>query len=193
MKYMKEFLQEFTKKTAFTIKDIRIFLNRKNISKNYSYVFVHNLLKSGRMKQINRGVYTFKEEIEIVGFAYSPFYYGLQEALSLRNLWEQETNPVVLTPKKIRNGRKTFLDRNYIVRRINRRMFFGFEMIRYYDFWIPVSDVEKTLIDLVYFREPISKEVLEEIKNGMRPNVLKEYLGKCPKYISKRVMRLLEK
>ena len=87
---------------------------------------MNHLTKKGEIKKITRGAYTFKEEIEVVGFAFSPFYYGLQEALSLRNLWEQEVNPVVITPRKIRQGVRKFLGNNYLIKRVNRSMFFGF-------------------------------------------------------------------
>ena len=70
-------------------------------------------------------------------------------------------------------------------------MFFGFEMVKYYDFWIPISDIEKTLIDFVYFKQPLSKETLKEMKKKIRPNIMREYLKRCPKYLSRRVRALL--
>jgi predicted transcriptional regulator of viral defense system len=152
---------------------------------------MNHLTKKGEIKKITRGAYTFKEEIEVVGFAFSPFYYGLQEALSLRNLWEQEVNPVVITPRKIRQGVRKFLGNNYLIKRVNRSMFFGFEMIKYYEFWIPVSDVEKTLIDFVYFKQALPKETIEEIKQQIRDEILFGYLKRVPKWVKKRVLKLL--
>ncbi len=192
MKYMRDFIGEFTERKTFTLRDVRIYLSDKKISKDYLRVFIHNLLKKGKIKRITKGVYTFMDEVEVVGFAFSPFYYGLQEALSLRNLWEQETNPIVITPRKVRSGLRVFQGRNFLVKKINRKMFFGFEMIKYYDFWIPVSDIEKTLIDFVYFRQPLSKEVVTEMKKKIRPKIMKQYLVRCPKYLSKRVKNLLK-
>ncbi|EQD66731.1 transcriptional regulator, partial [mine drainage metagenome] len=81
--------------------------------------------------------------------AFLPFYYGLEDALSLRGFWEQETNPVIITPRKVRNGVRQFDSRNYVVRRIDRKMFFGYTFVNYEEFYIPVSDTEKTLIDLI--------------------------------------------
>jgi predicted transcriptional regulator of viral defense system len=98
---------------------------------------------------------------------------------------------VVITPRHVRVGLRSFGGRNYLVRRISRRMFFGFEMLRYYDFWIPVSDVEKTLIDFAYFREPLDAGALREIKVRLRKEVLSEYLKRCPKFVAKRVLELL--
>ena len=42
-------------------------------------------------------------------------------------------------------------------------MFFGFQPLKFYDAWLPVSTPEKTLIDFVYFRQPLPKEALEEL------------------------------
>jgi len=191
MKYIDLVRTHFRVRTIFTIKDVKRLLSQKGISLNYTYVLMNHLTKKGEIKKITRGAYTFKEEIEVVGFAFSPFYYGLQEALSLRNLWEQEVNPVVITPRKIRQGVRKFLGNNYLIKRVNRSMFFGFEMIKYYEFWIPVSDVEKTLIDFVYFKQALQKETIEEIKQQIRDEILFGYLKRVPKWVKKRVLKLL--
>ena len=69
MKYTKDLRVEFSKKTAFTIRDIKNFLSKKNISSNYLGVLLHNLRKKGELKRIGRGVYTLREELDVVGFA----------------------------------------------------------------------------------------------------------------------------
>ncbi|MCI0503074.1 type IV toxin-antitoxin system AbiEi family antitoxin domain-containing protein [Candidatus Micrarchaeota archaeon] len=193
MKYLKQIRAGFGRRVSFTSKDLRLYLSESGISRAYLHLLLHNLMKSGELKRITRGVYTFREEAEAVGFGFSPFYYGLQEALSLRNLWEQETNPVVITPKKARPGVRSFLGTNYVVRRISRKMFFGFEMMKYYDIWIPVSDAEKTLIDFVYFRMNLPEDALAEINSRMRPEVMRGYLKRCPARVAKRVKSLLGK
>lgn len=190
MKYVKEVRERFKSAPAFTITDLRVFLGKKGISREYLYLLVHNLLVKGEIKRISRGVYTFRGDVEVVGFGFRPFYYGLQEALSLLNLWEQETNPVVITPRKVRSGVRSFEGANYVVKRISRRMFFGFKMMRYEDFWIPVSDVEKTLIDFVYFKQPLSKEAVAEIKKRADKKTLNEYLKRCPKWVGNRVREI---
>lgn len=184
MNHVKKVKAEFGKRSTFTINDLRRVLG-KDMSKGYLHLLIHNLLVSGELKRIVKGVYTFKDELELVGFGFAPFYYGLQEALSLRNMWEQETVPVILTTKKVRTGLRKFSGNNYLVRHINRRMFFGFEMIKYHDFWIPVSDPEKTLIDFIYFKEPIQNEILAEMK--IRKDVLEQYLKRCPAWVKARV------
>ena len=188
MKYLALFREKFKSRVAFRIGDVNKVLSETGITKRYTYTLLSHLIKKGEIKKIRRGVYTFREEMQIVGFAYSPFYYGLQEALSLRKLWEQETNPVVITPRRIGNGVLKFLGNNYLVKRIDRKLFFGFELIKYYDLWVPVSDVEKTIIDFVYFRQRIPKETMEELKNKTRKDVLANYLKRVPQWLKKRVM-----
>ena len=193
-KYAKEVREHFKTAPAFTITDLRVFLGESGISKEYLHLLVHHLLARGELKRISRGVYTLRDDAQVVGFGFNPFYYGLQEALSLRNLWEQETNPVVITPRNVRNGLRQFQGANYVVRRINRRMFFGFETVRYGDFWIPVSDVEKTLIDFVYFRQPpLSAETIAEIKSKLDWKKLDVYLKRCPAWVKKRFIDQIER
>lgn len=177
----------FQEHPAFTARDVRLFFDSEGVSSAYRNLLLHKLVAGKRLFRISKGIYTFRQEAQVVGFAFQPFYYGLQDALSLRSLWEQETVPVVLTPRKVRSGIRSFEGSNYIVRRISRGMFFGFETIRYGDFWIPVSDAEKTLIDLVYFRQPIGKELAAELKRAVRKKVLRAYLARLPPKLSARV------
>ncbi|HLD60377.1 MAG TPA: hypothetical protein VI912_05245 [Candidatus Bilamarchaeaceae archaeon] len=193
MKYLSLFRNNFEKRSTFTISEVKKVLGQKKISAGYVNTLLNHLSKKGEIKRITKGVYTFKNEIEVVGFAFPPFYYGLQEALSLRKMWDQETNPVVITSRKIRTGIRKFLGNNYLIKRINRKMFFGFEMIPYYDMWIPVSDLEKTLIDFVYFKLPINQEVLADIKKQIKTKRLDGYLNKAPKWVKRRVRKVLGK
>ena len=131
----------------------------------------------------------------VSGFSYSPFYYGLQEALSFRNLWEQETNPVIITIKKVRPGLKSSFDGgNIVLHRINRKYFFGFDFIDYYNIQIPVSNIEKTIIDFVYYKEEssLSKEVIKEIKEKIDMKKLSEYLKEYPSHLQKNVLSILK-
>ena len=185
MKYLKEARAHFKGAPAFSIRDMRIFL--AGISPAYLHLLIHNLIAGKEIRRISRGIYTFRDDAQVVGFGFTPFYYGLQEALSLRNLWEQETNPVVITPRKARSGARTFSGGNYLLRRISRKMFFGFEMMKCRDFWIPVSDLEHTLNDYAYFRQPLSKEALGEIKRRMNRKKLNEYLHRCAPSVARRV------
>ncbi len=190
MKYAQEFRERFSKRTTFTTRDALLFLSQRGASQEYAHLLLHNLVRQGEAHRITKGVYSFKEEMQVVGFAYSPYYYGLQDALSIHNLWEQETNPVVITPRKIRPGIKQFLGNNYVVKRIDKKMFFGFATVKYHDFWINVSTPEKTLLDFIYFRQPLDEKTLAEIRKKISKKTLAEYLKKMPKRVKKKAKKL---
>ena len=191
MKYMKEFISYFHSKPAFSSFEARSFFSFREGPKGYHKTVIGNLINSGRLLRITRGHYTFHEEVQFAGFAFMPFYYGLQDALSQRNLWEQETNSVIITPKKVRSGLRTFEGRNYIVRWIDRSMFFGFSLMKYGDFFIPVADPEKILIDMVYYREFIPEETKTTLQDSIDRELLSEYLLRLSIPTKKRVLSVL--
>ena len=191
MKYMGRFREHFSDTPAFTARDVKLFLSQLGAGKGYPYLLLTNLLRRGEIRKLKRGVYTFGNDPMLASFAYSPSYHGLQDALSLLDLWDQETNAVVITPAKVRGGMKEILGGRVMVRRVSRKMFFGFEAIRYFDYWLQVSDVEKTLIDFVYFREPLQEAVLEEIRRRIDRRKLEEYLKRCPGGVRKKVRLLM--
>ncbi len=190
--YTRELKARLGGQPSFTIADARRLFPK--VSRAYLSLLLHNLCKRSEIFRISRGVYSFSNDTTVAGFAYSPFYYGLQNALSIHGLWEQATNPVILTPRHVRTGRRVFAGANYIVRRASRPMFFGYELMQYSGFWVPVSDVEKTFLDMVHFRQPISSELLAEFRRRLDKKELSVYLGKCPARLAKRVReRLAEK
>ncbi|MFP3950486.1 MAG: type IV toxin-antitoxin system AbiEi family antitoxin domain-containing protein [Candidatus Micrarchaeia archaeon] len=192
MKYVKKFREHFYGVPVFTTNDARLFLSSLGASREYVYLFLNHLLRKGEIRRIKKGTYTFGSDPMLAGFAYRPSYHGLQDALSVLGLWDQETNTILITPLKVRGGVHQMLGGKIIVRRISRKMFFGFEMKKYFDYWIAVSDVEKTLIDFVYFKEPLQQETLEEIKKRIDKKKMGSYLKKCPAGLEKQVLSLLE-
>ena len=191
MTKVSEVIEAFSRVPSFNSIELDLLLSSSDTSANYRKLLVHNLIGTGRLRRISKGIYTFLDDVEVVCFAYRPSYYGLQEALSLLDLWEQETNPVVITPLHVLQGIRTFDGRNYLVRRINRRMFFGVDLIRYPDFWVPVSDIEKTLIDFVYFGEFLPEDTLMRIRRNINREKLGRYLAISPAFVRTGVKRLL--
>ncbi len=184
-------IEEFSRVPSFNSTELDLFLSSFETSAYYRKLLVHNLTSNGRLKRISKGKYTFVDDVEVVCFAFRPSYYGLQEALSLLDLWEQETNPVVITPLHVLPGNRTFDGRNYLVRRIDRRMFFGIDLTRYADFWVPVSDIEKTLIDFVYFGEFLPGDALKKIRRRIDRKKLGEYTSMSPAFVRSGLKRLL--
>jgi predicted transcriptional regulator of viral defense system len=191
MKYLKDFIEHFKDRQSFTIREARAFLKARGISKEYLHFLIQYCIKAKGLKKISRGNYTFKEDLIVAGFAFKPFYYGLHYALSLHGFWGQASNPVIITPKKVRSGVRSVMESNIIVRRIIPEMFFGFELKEINEFWVPVSSIEKTLIDFVYFRQKIPQEARKNLLKKTDSKALKELLKKCPKWVKKRTEKTM--
>jgi len=177
IKYLPEIMELFKKTPVVTTRDIKLYLKQKG----YSYLLLSNLVKQGKIKRITKGFFTIHDDPLTSVFCFRPAYVGLQEALSIHNLWEQETNVVIVTTRKVRIGIHEILGSNVLVHRINPKYFFGFTLLKYGEFFIPVSDVEKTLLDFIYFKQPLSKNTISEIKKNLDVNKLKNYLKVYPK------------
>ncbi len=193
MIYTKEFFDIFKNKYIFSVNDIKRFLLYRGSNKNYYKIFLYNLLKENKINKIRYGYYSFYNDINLIGFSYNPFYYGLENALTILNIWEQQTNPIILTPLHVRTGLMNYDDRNYIVRRISREMFFGYTYIKYYDFYIPVSDTEKTLIDFIYYNERIPEYLFDYLKENASKKILKNYISRInKKEIKNKILKSLK-
>ena len=174
IKYLNLIIDLFKKSPVVSFESIKKYV--KNSS--YSKLLVHNLLKRKRINKISKGFYTIYNNPELAVFVFKPAYFGLQDALSFHNLWEQETIPVIITSRKVRTGIRKILGSNVLIRHVDKKLLFGFEYVKVREdnLVYPYSDIEKTLIDLAYFNEPISKEVLENILSKINKNKLKKYL-----------------
>ena len=192
VKYLKDFRNHFKSRSYFSIKEAELFLKQYGADKAYSRLMLHQMEKKGEIKRLKKGYYSFEEDLDSIGFLFEPFYYGLQDALSLQGLWEQETNPVIITTRKVRTGLRSFLGRNVLVRHIKKSMFFGYEPKRVGKVFLPVSDTEKTLIDFVYFRLTIPDYVLKEMAKKLDRDKLEQYLKRTDKYLIKKVNKILK-
>jgi predicted transcriptional regulator of viral defense system len=150
------------------------------------------MIKKGEILKISRGVYTFHNDITVVGFAFRPFYYGLENALTLRHLWEQGTNPIIITPNKVRSGNRKFGEGNYSVLHIRRELFFGYDFVLSDELWVPVSDYEKTLIDFIYFNHYLRRDVLKILRLKIDKKKLVTYLKHYNKRIRQKVIQELK-
>jgi predicted transcriptional regulator of viral defense system len=193
MKYIDYLRKHFkdTKSPVVQLYELKAVMRLKGISDSYLWRLVNYLTERGELKHITRGVYSLHDDIVVVGFAFKPFYYGLENALTIRKIWEQGTNPIIITTKSVRSGVRKFEGGNYTVIRTNKRLFFGYELVKYYDFWIPVSDYEKTLIDFVHFNHHLSKGALDELKRHIIKHKLDGYLSHYGPDVKKRVVKLL--
>ncbi|MDE1873858.1 MAG: hypothetical protein KGI04_01935 [Candidatus Micrarchaeota archaeon] len=178
VKYKKEFASHFAIEPVFTSGDARRFLANMGASGAYARLFVHKLVKAGELLRISKGKYTFKKDEAVVGFAFRPFYYGLEYALTIRRIWTQMANPVIVTTTKAVPGPRKELGRMVQVRRISEKVFFGIEYLKYGDIFVPVSDVEKTLLDFIYYRISPGEEVFDKLLASSDAEKLRRYQRK---------------
>jgi len=191
MKYETKFNKYFSNLKIFTFKDAERFLLNHNASKNYIKLFMHNqVIKHGLLK-IGKGYYTFQNNEAVVGFRFTPFYYGLEYALTIMKLWTQMANPVVLTATKTVPGSRVLMGQNVTVRRISKNMMFGFEYIKYSGIFIPVSDVEKTLIDFTYYKIRLSNADIKSMLKQINHKKIERYLLKYSKHLKSSVHNII--
>lgn len=190
-KYQEQVAELFEKSPVVDYKSIGRIVKSRSNSEQYAKQLIRNLILSKKIKKLAKGIYTIYNDSSLIVFCFKG-YLGLQDALSIYNLWEQETIPVIITTKKVRQGIRKIMGSNVLVRRLDKKYFFGFDYIKHENFYLPYSDIEKTFIDLIYFRQKINKETLENIRNRINRAKLKKYLKVYPKRINKKVLIVLE-
>ena len=178
IKYIDSIRKFFDESAIVDIESLKKFIKKKD--KRYVHTVINFLLKKKEINQITRGFYSKYDDPTLAVFCFKPSYLGVQDALSFHNLWEQETIPIIVTTRKVRQGIREVFGVNVMIKRINRKYFFGFEYYKEGDFYFPYSDIEKTFIDMVYFRQPLDKEVILEFKKRIDRKKLKDYLERYP-------------
>ena len=168
----------------------RLVKNKKNV-KQYAKHIVRNLIIKNKLKRLIPGFYSIHDDPSLAVFCFKPAYLGLQSSLSSYDLWEQETIPVIITSKKVRQGVRKVNSMNVLIRRIDKKYVFGIEYKKEGGFYFPYSDIEKTFIDMIYFRENISKEILAEIKRKIDKKKLNAYLKNYNQRFRKKVLKVI--
>jgi len=187
IKYLGDVERLFEKSPVVSFASIKRVIGKRG---GYTKQLVRNLILKSKIKKLAKGCYTKYDENSLAVFCFKG-YLGLQDALSFHNLWEQETIPVIITGKKVRQGIRDIWGGNVLVRRIDKRYLFGFDYFREGEFYFPYSDIEKTFIDMIYFNENLSEEVLVEIRKKIDRKKLRGYLRKYPKRFRERVERYI--
>jgi hypothetical protein len=194
MKYIKRLRERFGRPDfpVFKVSDVKIAFRKEGISSGYIHLMLHNLLKGNEVTRITRSEYTFHSDAAVVGFAFEPFYYGLENALSIMRISEQGTNFIVLTVRNVRAGVRSFKGRNYRIQRIQKQHMFGYRLFKYGEFWIPVSDLEKTIIDMIYFKDHIRKELWPVLLKRLDKRKIEKYLENYRLGFKKKVKSLIK-
>lgn len=158
----------------------------------YSRNLLRNLEKRGTIYRLTKGYYTKYPEVSLIVYCFSPAYLGLQDAMSFHGVWEQESNPVVLTTKIARQGLRQSMGANYVVHTIEKQYMFGYGLVLVGDFYLPYSDIEKTFIDMVYFDEALDAGAMKSFVKTMDERKLRHYLLKYPQEFQIRVAEILK-
>ncbi len=192
-KYLSNIMQLFKKSAVVDFASINKIVKYNKKRNQYAKQIIRNLIKQGKIKRIGKGVYTSLDELPLVVFSFSSAYLGLQNALSFHNLWEQETIPVIVTSNNVRKGIRKVMGFNVLIRRLDKKYMFGYEYYKYpledRDIYLPYSDIEKTFIDMIYFRQPLDKETIIEFRKRIDKKKLKSYLRAYPKKMQKKIAK----
>ena len=167
-------------------------LIKRGIPREYLKVFLHKLVKKGAIYRVERGIYaTVDDPIIIAGNMVFPSYISMYTALYLRGALYQVPSIIqVVTTRRKKNKKISFLGNLIEFYRIKKIYFFGFEYIPYNNFEIPVASVEKAIIDVFYFLGSIIGTIDIDSINKDR---LKEYLDMMNKgSLKKRILRWLK-
>lgn len=184
-KYLKQIKELFEKSPVVDYSSIeRIIRGRKKTS-HYAKQLIKSLIIKGKINRLAKGFYTSAKDASLAVFCFKSAYLGLQDALSFHNLWEQETIPIIITSRRVRPGIRNIMGANVLVRRMENKYFFGFDYFQQGNFYLPYSDIEKTFIDFVHFKEKLDPETVKNINKKLNRKKLNLYLKKYPKRIGK--------
>lgn len=187
-KYLNNIKNLFRKSPVVSSSSISRLINNKKKIKQYQKQLIRNLMLKGKIKRLAKGFYTIHDDTSLIVFCFKPSYLGLQDSLSFYELWEQETIPIIITSRKIRQGIRSISGMNILIRRIDKKYLFGFKYQKEGNFYFPYSNIEKTFIDMIYFKQKISNEVIKNILKKINKGRLNRYLKIYPKKFRKKVL-----
>lgn len=191
-KYQNIVQKLFQKSPVVNFASIERILKSKRSRNQYTKQLLRNLILTKKIKKLTKGFYSLHDDPSLIVFSFNPAYLGLQDALSKHNLWEQETIPIIITSKKVRQGIRNVNGSNVFIRRIDKKYIFGVEYLKEGDIYFPYSDIEKTFIDMVYYNEKINKETLESLKKKINYKKLNLYLKHYPRNLRKKVLSFIK-
>jgi predicted transcriptional regulator of viral defense system len=188
-------LMKFSDYPAFTYRDVCTYLGprskRSNISRTLSY-----LKSKGKIFTLQNGVYTTRKDDAIVGFGFSPFYYGLLYALTIRELWTQNAEPEIVTLKRVRRSKISPFGKDWhraTLHHAKPKHFFGFDIIKYGGINVPVSDPEKTMIDLFYYKMHLPIQSYAQLLAQVKVRKIRDYLKRYDRRTKTEVMDFISK
>lgn len=192
-KYKSDIEKLFERSAVVSYDSVEKIVRNKKKVKQYVKRIISYMLKRRKIRRLAKGYYTSRENVSLAVFCFQPAYLGLQDAMGFYNLWEQETIPIIVTCRNVRQGIRKIMGVNVLVRKIKREYFFGMVYDMQEGVAVPYSDIEKTLIDMIYFGEGLDKEAIQNFKKKINLEKLRKYLRKYPKKVRERVFGVLGK
>lgn len=163
---------------TFRIEDAFLFLRKRHrLSKKTLQVTLSRMAKSARLYRVSKGVFSFTKSAEVAGFAYAPFYYGGLSALMIRDLIDDQVRMEVMTTRAVRRNSSTaFGEIEILLHHLSREHYFGFDEVVYGNYAVPVSNPEKTLIDLFHYKIRLPLQEYGRLLRAVDAKKLDRYL-----------------
>ncbi len=197
MKLGSEIIGAFKDFKTFTLNDARILLSERhrNISDATIRVTLSRMVKNGAVYKVTKGVFSLQERDELTGFAFTPFYYGGLSALMISDLIDDQVKMEIMTARRVKKSViQVYGGRiRAILHHIPKKYYFGFVDKKYGSITVPVSDPEKTLIDLFYYKERMSLQDYAELLKSIRPGKLRDYLKVYDNHTRTTVLNFVKK
>ena len=153
---------------VFSIKDI------EKIDPNFHKQRLSEWQKKGYIKKIHQGFYIFSDlQINeqalflMANVIYSPSYISLEMAFSIYNLIPEGVYEITSVTSKKTSKFKTETG-NFTYKHIKPELMFGYKLIEYNGHNYLVAEIEKALLDYLYFNPRIKTEL---DFNGLRFNI----------------------
>ena len=181
---------------TFTFNDAKMALRdrHRNISDKTIQVTLSRMAAGKRICSLTKGVYSLEKRDEIVGFAFTPFYYGGLAALMIRDMIDDQVKMEIMTTHRVKVSLMAVFggSSTVVLHHIPRKYYFGFEDLKYGDIVVPVSDPEKTLIDLFYYRVRLAIQDYSELLRAVNTKKLVRYLKVYNKRTARIVMEFIK-
>ena len=147
----------------------------------YASFLISKWKRERRIIRLAKGVYSFQKSPFLLAKVLPLAYVGLGSAAFLHGAWNQATRITILTPlaaRYIRHGEREIGGFKVVVRKITSKLYFGYTLFYLEDVneWIRISDIEKTIIDLIYFSYPFASEILPGLFEKANKARLRSYL-----------------
>ena len=179
----------------FTLNDlIKITQQKKEIIKSKLTI----LVKQKKLFRLKKGYYAL-EKIENkfkLQQTYKNTYIALHSALEYYQSTTQRFNSLDLITKNILNE-QTVGETKVYFHKVKKNLFFGFKRVNVNNTEVFISNIEKTIIDSVYFSSKIYlteiDDFIKKYKEQINVEILESYLNKInSSALNKRVAYLLE-